>query len=161
MVHLDYAPGSYLVDSSKAQRGDCAYESPRTPCPLREGSNAPKAVGRNHHGIRHDKPVRRGEGPKNEKQRLVELLSRKQEQLHEMLIRLRLGFGFRSIPKKPNHTSSWRIIEDEELRCLGVLAFWLYLLPATICSANPPRTILLWPGGAPGALGTRDVAGAG
>jgi hypothetical protein len=43
-----------------------------------------------------------------------------------------------------------------KLRCLGVLAFWLCILPATICSANPPRTILLWPGRASGALGTRD-----
>jgi len=44
----------------------------------------------------------------------------------------------------------------KKLRCLCVLAFWLCLPPATICSANPPRMIPLWPGGAPGALGTRD-----
>jgi hypothetical protein len=98
-------------------RGDCAYESPRKPCPLREGSNAPKAVGRSHYGIRHDKPVRRGEGPKNE-------------------------------------YKGWSNCYG--VSHLGVLAFWPCLFPATVCSANPPRTTLLWPGGAPGALGTRD-----
>lgn len=45
----------------------------------------------------------------------------------------------------------------KRLRGLGVWALWLWLLPATIGSANPPRTILLWPGGAPGAIGTRDA----
>ena len=43
------------------------------------------------------------------------------------------------------------------LRFVGTLAFSLCFLQGNVWSANPNRTILLWPGGAPGALGGTDA----
>jgi acetyl esterase/lipase len=39
----------------------------------------------------------------------------------------------------------------------AVLVLTLVLLVSNAASANPPETILLWPGGAPGALGTTEA----
>jgi acetyl esterase/lipase len=46
----------------------------------------------------------------------------------------------------------------KRLRCLGVLALLLCVLPAALVAAvNPSKSVLLWPDGAPGALGTTDA----
>jgi len=40
---------------------------------------------------------------------------------------------------------------------LNVLVFLLCIVPATMWSADPPKSVLLWPDGAPGAVGTTDA----
>jgi hypothetical protein len=45
----------------------------------------------------------------------------------------------------------------KRLRFLGALAFSLCFLHGNVWSANPIRSILLWPDGAPGAVGRIDA----